>query len=281
MRVLALYSETTGHRKVAGRDIPRMVGQIGLIESRNGGKTWAQYYAAIALRSFGTDLARNAVWQSLSPDGRQAWRALLDPARFYDREHHHLINLAENYYGVAARIAAISWRLGLLKDRAYVDQLLDEAAAQFVRGAMFSDDALPTGRYDRYSEEYARAVYEAAEIAGRKDIQSALEPSLKMQMRLWWDLVSPDGYAYSWGRSLGDTSYSDSLNIVASSRSTRSSAPRRCRNSRVFTTLPGSRRVPITTTSATCFASSIPGAGTTATSRGSASGSRPPTFSEN
>jgi hypothetical protein len=215
MRALALYAEMTGRREIAGRDIPRMVGEIGLIESRNGGKTWAQYYAAIALRSFGTDLAKNAVWQSLSPDGRQAWRALLDPARFYDREHHKLINLAENYYGVAARIAAISWQLGLLKDRAYVDQLLDEAAAQFVRGAQFSDDALPTGRYDRYSLEYARAIYEAAEIAGRKDIQSALAPSLKLQVRLWWDLVSPDGYAYPWGRSLGDTSYSDSPNIVA------------------------------------------------------------------
>lgn len=215
MRVLALYAEMTGRRDIAGRDIPQMIGQIGLIESRNGGKTWAQFYAAVALRSFGTDLAKNAVWQSLAPADQQAWRALLDPARFYDREHHRLINLPENYYGVAARIAAISWQLGLLRDRAYVDQLLDEAAAQFVHGALFSDDALPTGRYDRYSQEYARAVYDAAEIAGRKDIQAALEPSLKIQMRLWWDLVSPGGYAYSWGRTIGDTSYSDTLNIVA------------------------------------------------------------------
>jgi len=215
MRALALYSEMTGRREIAGRNIPQMVGEIGLIESRNGGKTWAQFYAAIALRSFGTNLDRNPVWQSLTPEGREAWRSLLDPARFYDREHHKLINLPENYYGVAARIAAISWQLGIMRDRAYVDQLLDEASAQFLRGAMFSDDSIPTGRYDRYSQEYTRALYDAAEIAGRKDIQAGLAPSLKLQMRLWWELVSPDGYSYPWGRSAGDTAYSDSLNIVA------------------------------------------------------------------
>jgi len=31
---------------------------------------------------------------------------------------------------------------------------------------------------------------EAAENAGRKDILAAMEPSLKTQFRLWWDLMS-------------------------------------------------------------------------------------------
>jgi hypothetical protein len=34
-------------------------------------------------------------------------------------------------------------------------------------------------------------------------------------MRLWWDLVLPDGYGYAWGRSLGVVSYLDTLEIVA------------------------------------------------------------------
>ena len=34
-------------------------------------------------------------------------------------------------------------------------------------------------------------------------------------MKLWWDLVSPDGYGYQWGRSLGVVSYLDTLEIVA------------------------------------------------------------------
>src|SRR5260370_18470544 len=34
-------------------------------------------------------------------------------------------------------------------------------------------------------------------------------------MRLWWDLISADGYGYPWGRSLGAISYMDTLEIVA------------------------------------------------------------------
>jgi len=59
----------------------------------------------------------------------------------------------------------------------------------------------PTGRYDRYSNEYARAIYDAAELAGRQDIMKAVAPSLKEQMKLWWDLLSVDGYGYSWGEA--------------------------------------------------------------------------------
>jgi hypothetical protein len=34
-------------------------------------------------------------------------------------------------------------------------------------------------------------------------------------MKLWWDLLSPDGYGYSWGRSLGAISYMDTMEIAA------------------------------------------------------------------
>jgi len=215
MRALADYSVLSGERTVAGRDIPSFIGKIGLIEARNGGKTFAQLYAALALRAFGTDLQHNAVWLSLSPDEQTAWRSLLDPGRFYDREKHEVIHLPENYFGVASRIAAMSGELGMVTDRAYVDEILDRAARQFKDGSLFDDDALPEGRFDRYSQEYARYVYDAAEIAGRRDILRALEPSLKEQMRLWWDLLSPDGYGYPWGRSQGAIGYMDTLEIVA------------------------------------------------------------------
>jgi len=43
---------------------------------------------------------------------------------------------------------------------------------------------------------------------------SAVRPSLEAQMRLWWDLILPDGYGYAWGRSLGVVSYEDTLEIV-------------------------------------------------------------------
>src|SRR5262249_48453213 len=99
--------------------------------------------------------------------------------------------------------------------RTYVDDLLDQAAAQFVKGSLYSDDDLPHGRFDRYSQEYARFVYEAAENVGRRDIMMALEPSLKAQLRLWWDMMAQDGYGYTWGRSVGLIGYMDTMEIAA------------------------------------------------------------------
>jgi hypothetical protein len=215
MRTLGAYSQFAGAKSLAGHDLPQMIGKMAQIELDHGGKAWAQLYAAIALESFGTDLNHNALWQQLTPKDRETYLILLDPNRFYDAKTHTLTNLPENYFGVAARIAAIDYELGLNKNRASLDDLLNHAAAQFTSGALFADDALPTGRYDRYSNEYARALYEAAELAGRGNLIKAITPSLKEQMKLWWDLLSPDGYGYPWGRSLGAISYMDTMEIAA------------------------------------------------------------------
>src|SRR5690348_6255572 len=214
MRSLAAYAETTGNRELAGRDLAKTVGQIGLIESRAGSKAFSQLYAALALRHFGRDLKTNPLWQSLSPEEQKAWRSLLNPERFYDPKTNKVINLPENYLGVASRIASIGYELGISNDRAFLDKLLDRAAIQFTAGALYADDSPPSGRYDRYSNEYARYVYEAAETAGRKDLLDKLRPSLQAQMRLWWDVVSEDGYGYNWGRSQGVVSYLDTPEIV-------------------------------------------------------------------
>jgi hypothetical protein len=215
MYALARYANTTGQRELAGRDLAKLVGQIGLIEAKAGSKTFSQLYSALALRNFGLDLKTNALWQSLSPEEQSQWRELLNPERFYDPQTNHVINLPENYFGVAARIASSNYQLGIATDRAFVDKLLDRAAIQFTSGAIYSDDALPTGRYDRYSNEYARYIYEAAETVGRKDLLEKLRPSLKRQMRLWWDVVSEDGYGYNWGRSQGVVSYLDTPEIAS------------------------------------------------------------------
>ncbi len=214
-RTLGAFSEYFGTRTIAGHDVPEMIGRMAQIELSQGGKSWAQLYGAMALQSLGTDLNRNSLWQSLTPEERQSYRILLDPGRFYNEKTHTLINLPENYFGVAARIAAIDYQLGLNKDRTALDDLLNRAAKQFTDGVLFADDALPTGRYDRYSNEYARGIYDAAELAGRLDIMKAVSPSLQEQMKLWWDLLSEDGYGYGWGRSLGAISYMDTLEIAA------------------------------------------------------------------
>ena len=214
-RALAAQADVGGSRTIAGKDTARAIAEMGLIEARNGGKAFSQLYSTLALRHYGTDLSKNAVWQSLSESEKKEWHALLDPSRFYDAKKRQVINLPENYLGVAARVAAMSWQMGVLKDRAFLDSVVTRAAEQFLSGKLFSDDNPPTGRYDRYSNEYARFCWDAAEIAGRKDILEKLKPSLKEQMKLWWDLVSPQGYGYNWGRSQGLVSYLDTLEIAA------------------------------------------------------------------
>lgn len=214
MRAVTDCSAVLDRRELAGRDLPRFLGQAGLIEARQGGKTFAQLGAALTLRRWGTDLRTNALWQSLTPAEQAEWRDLLDPGRFYDRKTRKLIDLPENYFGVAARIAVINFETGLVPDRAQVDEMLEEAAKQFTGGALYTDDAPPTGRYDRYSQEYARFVYEAAGTVGRTDLQAAVAPALHAVMRTWWDLVSPDGCGYPWGRTIGAISYQDTMEII-------------------------------------------------------------------
>ncbi len=214
MRAITEVSALTGETNIAGRDVPQFLGKLGLIESRLGGKTFSQLGAALALRRFGLDLKTNALWQSLSLSEQNEWRALLNPERFYDLKTHHVINLPENYMGVASRIAVYDFQMGLTPDRTFADDVLTRAAGQFLQGALYTDDNLPTGRYDRYSQEYARFIYDASRNLGRADVQTAVEPALKAVMPTWYGLVSPEGYGYPWGRTIGDMSYLDSLEIV-------------------------------------------------------------------
>jgi hypothetical protein len=208
------FAALTERTRLGEHDLAREVGQVGLLENRLKGTRFSQLYGVLGLRFFGKNLNSNPVWQSLNEEQRSQWRRYLDISAFYDPKTQQVINLPENYLGVAARIASASYQLGLLKDRALVDGVITRAARPFLNHGIFSDDAPPTGRFDRYSNEYARFVWEAAEAADRKDILDEVRPSLKEQMRLWWDLVLPDGYGYAWGRSMGVVSYMDTLEIV-------------------------------------------------------------------
>lgn len=214
MNAVGAYADLSGNRVLAGHELARETGQIGLLEYHLGGTRFSQLYGVLALRHFGRDLNTNPVWQGLTEEQRAAWRKFLDVSAFYDPKTQQVIKLPENYLGVAARIASSSYQLGLLKDRALVDSVVTRAARPFMNGGLYSDDAPPTGRFDRYSNEYARFVWDAAEDAGRQDILDAVRPSLKAQMRLWWDLILPDGYGYAWGRSMGVVSFEDTMEIV-------------------------------------------------------------------
>ena len=215
MRALAVYRDFSGDERLADRDLASTLARMGLIEARGGGVTFAQLYPALTLHHFGTDLESNRVWASLDEAERASWRSLLDPTRFYDPKTKSVGNLSENYYGVAARIAAVAHHVGVQKDRAMLDDLIDLAARQFRSGHLYADDKSPLGTFDRYSNEYARFLWVSAEMAGRQDVLELLRPSLRRQMALWWDMAGADGYSTPWGRSIGPISYMDTLEIVA------------------------------------------------------------------
>ena len=165
-RALAAQADIGGNRTIAGKDTARAVAEMGLIEGRQGGKAFAQLYSTLALRHYGTDLSKNAVWQSLNEEERNVWYSLLDPARFYDAKKRAVINLPENYLGVAVRVAAVSYELGVLKDRALLDSLVERARAIYERSDLL-DDSPPTGRYDAF-ERYAGMA------GGRRDCGAAI-----------------------------------------------------------------------------------------------------------
>jgi hypothetical protein len=214
MNSVGAVAALTERSKLGEHDLAREVGQVGLLEYRLKSTRFSQLYGVLALRYFGKNLDTNPVWQRLNEEQRTQWRRFLDVSAFYDPKTQQVIKLPENYLGVAARIASVSYQLGLTKDRALVDGVITRAAQPFLNRGIYADDAPPTGRFDRYSNEYARFVWDAAQTVDRKDILAAVGPSLKEQMRLWWDLVLPDGYGYAWGRSLGVVSYMDTLEIV-------------------------------------------------------------------
>ena len=230
---------------------------------------------ALSLRHYGNDLTTKPPVASLT---RRAQELDTAPGRHavLRSGQRQPINLPENYLGVAARIAAIAWDAELLDDRALRSIRYSIAPrSQFTAGALYADDALPTGRCDRYSQRVRALCLGAAQIAGRAAICSTrCGRRFARQMRLWWDLVSPDGYGYPWGRSVGVISYMDTLEIAGFLASTRvpTGATRTARRR-----LP--RRLALaaaatTRTTRTCCRSSTRAAATSPTSAAIANGSR-------
>src|SRR6266404_3548849 len=128
MNSVGAFAALTESNKLGGHDLGREVGQVGLLEYRLKGTRFSQLYGVLGLRFFGNKLDTNPVWQSLNEEQRAQWRRYLDVSAFYDPKTQQVINLPENYLGVAASIASVSYQLGLLKDRALVDGVITRAA---------------------------------------------------------------------------------------------------------------------------------------------------------
>lgn len=162
--------------------------------------TWGIYYYASALyRLKQAGLLDRAV----SPTTLALLRARLDWRRFV-RPDLTLVDLPNNYYGVAFSIARLRFLMGW-EDEKGSDRLLDRTLDHYRRysGAFgFADETEGKGRFDRYS------VLLIGEIAQRL-VETGMEPTpeVKGWLRRSVDLMLPRfnmrGEGWEYGRSIG------------------------------------------------------------------------------
>jgi hypothetical protein len=199
------------------QDVPQWVGRMGLIEAacRQQG-VLPGCMRRSRCRHYGENLAQKAVGRSDAGRARRVALAASTSALLRSGQPPRESISPRTISASPPRVAAIGFRVGLTKDRAPLDALIDRAVEPFSNGVSFPTMRRPTGRL-RPLLERVRALTcgTPAEQANRPTSSRRFVPSLTTQMKLWWDLVDGgDGYGYPWGRSLGVVSYMDTLEIV-------------------------------------------------------------------
>lgn len=161
---------------------------------------WGVYYYLLALHQLQrADLLEQAV----EPATLEQLQRQLDWRSFVRESDLTLINLPNNYYGVAYSIAQIRNLLGW-ESAGAADALLDKALAHYATYSDygFADETDGQGRFDRYS------VLLIGEIAQRFiDVDREPPPQVKAWLRTSAELVllhaGPDGDGFEYGRSIG------------------------------------------------------------------------------
>lgn len=179
-------------------------------------ESWGIYYYASALY----DLKRAGLLDdAVSPSTLAALRTRLDWRRFVREDDLSLIDLPNNYYGVAFSIARLRYLLGW-EDASASEALLARTLDHFrtYSGEFgFADETDGEGRFDRYS------VLLIGEIAQRF-IETGVEPppEVRVWLRKSVDLMLPRlnlrGEGFEYGRSIGaygETAFLEVLTAAA------------------------------------------------------------------
>lgn len=178
--------------------------------------TWGKYYYASALHRL--DKA-GLLEEAVSADILERLKRELDWRTFVREDDLTLINLPNNYYGVAFSVARLRYLLGW-EDAAASEALLARTLDHFrtysgVYG--FADETNGEGRFDRYS------VLLIGEIAQRF-IETGVEPpeDVRRWLRNSVDLMLPRlnlrGEGFEYGRSIGvygETAFLEVLTAAA------------------------------------------------------------------
>lgn len=179
-------------------------------------ETWGIYYYASALNDLKT---AGLLEQAVSPQTLAVLRTRLDWRRFVREDDLSLIDLPNNYYGVAFSIARLRYLLGW-EDADASEALLARTLDHFrtYSGEYgFADETDGEGRFDRYS------VLLIGEIAQRF-IETGVEPppEVRAWLRKSVDLMLPRlnlrGEGFEYGRSIGaygETAFLEVLTAAA------------------------------------------------------------------
>lgn len=178
--------------------------------------TWGIYYycqALLILQEAGL------LDQAVSPHALAKLRVKLDWRRFVRTDDLTLINLPNNYYGVAFSVARLRYRLGW-EDASASEALLGKTLEHYRKYSGeygFADETDGEGRFDRYS------VLLIGEISHRL-IEAGMPatPEVRQWLRRSVDLMLPRlnlrGEGFEYGRSIGtygETAFLEVLTAAA------------------------------------------------------------------
>jgi len=185
-----------------------------MIEDTND--TWGQYYYISALHRFDK---LGVLDQAVSPETLAQLRVRLDWRSFVDTQTLQLVDLPNNYYGVAFSIARLRHLLGwetTEDSNRLLTKMLDHYR-DYSGEYGFADETDGLGRYDRYS------VLLIGEIAQRF-IETGVEPppEVRTWLRQSVDVLLPRlnlrGEGFEYGRSIGaygETAFLEVLSAAA------------------------------------------------------------------
>lgn len=179
--------------------------------------SWGIYYYMSALHQLNE---AGLLDQAVAPEKLAKLRQNLDWRRFVRQDDLTLINLPNNYYGVAYSIARLRYLMGW-EDASASEALLAKTLEHFRQYSGefgFADETTGEGRFDRYS------VLLIGEIAQRF-IETGVAPpqEVKDWLRRSVDLLLPRsnlrGEGFEYGRSIGaygETAFLEVLTAAAS-----------------------------------------------------------------
>lgn len=178
--------------------------------------TWGIYYYCQALLML---QEAGLLDQAVSPQALVKLKAKLDWRRFVRTDDLTLINLPNNYYGVAFSVARLRYRLGW-EDASASEALLGKTLEHYRKYSGeygFADETDGEGRFDRYS------VLLIGEISHRL-IEAGMPatPEVRQWLRRSVDLMLPRlnlrGEGFEYGRSIGtygETAFLEVLTAAA------------------------------------------------------------------